>query len=85
MSNTTKSKSDLDGNQTLKGAFNDSDASFTVGSFVTAKVGHKIVRSVVSATTDDYSYYDGVTLLYTIRVIYATSAKEELNSAERIA
>jgi hypothetical protein len=85
MADTSKPQSQLDGNQTLKGAFNQTDASFTVGSFVTAKVGHKIERVAFSATTDDYSYYDGATLLYTIRVIYSSSAKEELNSAERIA
>lgn len=85
MADTTKKQSERDYQQTLKLSFNDSDASLTTSSFITAKLGHKITRSVISSTVDNYSYYDGTTLLYTIKVTYNNSAHDEVNEVERIA
>ena len=86
MSNSTgKVKSDLSGENVLRGAFNDVDASITTNGFLVGKVGHKVVRSVVSSTIDDYSFYDGTTLLYTLRITYNNAAHDEVNQAERIA
>jgi len=85
MSNTTKAPSKLDYEQIQKLEFNPELASKTTSGFVQGKIGHKIERAVVNYTTDDYSYFDGSNLLMTIRVTYATSSKEEVNSAERIA
>ena len=53
MSQTSKPMSDRDFQQTLRASFNDSDKSLTTSSFITAKVGHKITRSDVNATTED--------------------------------
>jgi hypothetical protein len=85
MAETTKPLSERDYAQTLRGSFNDSDKSFTVNGFVTAKVGHRIVRTDYLTTGDDFSFYDGVNLLYTIRVSYTDSSKSVLSSVERIA
>lgn len=84
MSETSKPGTQLDFAQTLQNAYNAEDKSFTTGSFVTAKVGHKIVKSVISPTVDDFLYYDGVTLLYTIRLTYVDAAHSDLVSTERI-
>lgn len=85
MAETTKPLSEKDYSQTLQGAYNDVDKTLSVNGFVVGKVGHKIIRSDYLTTGDDYSFYDGATLLYTIRVIYTTSAKSILSSVERIA
>ncbi len=77
--------SKLDAEQILKNAANDTDKTIAVSGFINAKVGHKVERTAVNSTTDDFSYFDGATLLMTIRIVYASSAKEEINSAERIA
>lgn len=58
MSDTTKHMSEKDFQQTLKSSFNDSDKSITTSGFVSGKVGHKITRTVVDATNDDYRYLD---------------------------
>jgi hypothetical protein len=85
MSETTKPLSEKDYSQTLQGAYNDVDKTLSVNGFIVGKVGHRITRSDYLAIGDDYSFYDGATLLYTIRVIYTTSSKAILSSVERIA
>jgi len=82
---TSKSPTNLSSENTLRGAFHDVDASITTNGFLVGKVGHKITRSVVSATVDDYSFYDGTTLLYTLRITYDNAAHDNVNEAERIA
>jgi hypothetical protein len=64
----------LDQEQIFKQSANDLDKTIAVSGFI-------------NSTTDDYSYYvdSGATLLYTIRIIFSTSSKEELSSVERIA
>lgn len=83
MANTTKSTTLLDDEQTLTNAFNDSDKSFTTSTFVTAKLGHKITQTAIDPVTDDFTYLDGATVLYTLRVIYTSAAKTILLSVER--
>lgn len=85
MADIQKPMSRMDGQQVLKEIFNQTDHSITTTSFISSKVGNKIERAAINATTDDYSYFDGATLLYTIRVIYSTSSKEEIASVERTA
>jgi hypothetical protein len=82
---TTKPLSEKDYSQTLQGAYNDVDKTLSVNGFIVGKVGHRITRSDYLTVGDDYSFYDGATLLYTIRVIYTTSSKSILSSVERIA
>lgn len=85
MADIQKPMSRMDGQQVLKEIFNQTDHSITTSSFISSKVGNKIERTAVSASVDDYSYFDGANLLYTLRVTYSSSTKEEVNSVERIA
>lgn len=84
MANSSKPMSSNDMEQTLKFAFNEEEKSISVGSFITGKVGHKIEVAVVSPTVDDFQYYDGATLLQTIRVTYTDNTKANFVSAERV-
>jgi len=83
--NTSKLKSNLDSGSVLQFAFNENERSISVGSFITAKIGHKIEQVAVNSTTDDFHYYDSSTLVLTLRIIYTDSTKETLSSVERIA
>ncbi len=83
MSNTTKPFSEYDQTQILQKAYNPTEGTLAVGSFVAGKVGHKITRSIISATVDDFSYYDGATLLYTLRVTYNNASHDEVDQVER--
>lgn len=84
MSNsTTKSFTEYDQSQIFQKAYNKEEGTIAVGSFVAGKLGHKITRTVVSATVDDFSYYDGAVLLYTLRVTYNNSSHDEVNQVER--
>lgn len=85
MADIDKPLAKIDGQQVLKEVFNNGDHSITVAGFISSKVGARITRTAVNSTTDDYSYFDGVNLLYTIRVVYSTTSKDELSSVERIA
>lgn len=82
MSETTKRLSEYDQTQIMQKIYNP-DGTIAVGSFLAGKVGHKVERTAISATIDDYSFYDGATLLYTIRVTYNNSSHDEIDSAER--
>lgn len=83
MSNTTKPISNEDSNNVLRYAFNDKDRTIAVGGFISTKIGHKVTRTVISPTVDDYSFFDGSDLLYTIRVTYNNSSHDEIDQAER--
>jgi hypothetical protein len=85
MAETTKKLSEKDYSQTLQGAYNEVDKTLSVNGFIVGKVGHKVVRTDYLTTGDDFSFYDGATLLYTIRINYTTSAKAILDYVERIA
>jgi len=85
MANTLKPDSYGNADNVLRSAFNEMNKSITTDSFIVGKVGHKIVRTSPDTVTDDWSYYDDSVLLYTIQVIYTTSAKEVISSVERIA
>lgn len=85
MSETSKRLSEKDYQQALQGSYNDVDKTLSVNGFIVGKVGHRITRSDYLTVGDDYSFYDGSTLLYTIRVIYTTPSKSTLSSVERIA
>tara|TARA_R110000868_G_scaffold287815_6_gene548147 strand:+ start:640 stop:897 length:258 start_codon:yes stop_codon:yes gene_type:complete len=83
MSNTTKSFTEYDQAQIFQKAYNKEEGTIAVGSFVAGKVGHKIIRAVQSSTVDDFSYYDGATLLYTLRVTYNNGSHDEVDMVER--
>jgi hypothetical protein len=85
MADIQKPMAKIDGQQVLKEVFNQPDHSITVSGFISSKVGNKIERTPVSSSIDDYSYFDGTNLLYTLRVTYSSSSKDQVNSVERIA
>lgn len=82
---TSKPLSERDYAQTLQGAYNEVDKTLSVNGFIVGKVGHKVVRTDYLTTGDDYSFYDGSTLLYTIRVNFTNATKSILDYVERIA
>jgi len=85
MANTSKAPTLQDHQQTLEAAFNDSDKSYTVSGFVSAKVGHKVLVTYPSASTEQYEFLDVSTSLYTILLTYTDGTKTNLLSAERTA
>jgi hypothetical protein len=84
MADTAKQFSEYDDVQILQKAYNPKDATLAVGGFLTGKVGHKVIRTAVSSTVDDFTYYDGVVLLYTLRITYDDASHSNVNQAERI-
>ena len=89
MALTTKPPTKLDYEQAIQGSFNDMNSTLSVDGFIVGKVGHRIVKTNPSSVAEDYSFYDKVNgsdvLLYTIRVTYTDSTKQDLSSVERIA
>lgn len=85
MANSSKPMASEDANQTLRFAFDPATRTISTSSFVNAKIGHKITVTAFSSSADDYSYFDGATLLSTVRVSYTDSTKATLLSVERIA
>lgn len=60
MADTSKPMSEKDYQQVLRGAFNDTDKTISTNGFLVGKVGHKITKTVVSSTVDDFRYLDAV-------------------------
>ena len=89
MPNTKKGLSERDHQQVLKHAHNDVNGTIGVDGFLVGKVGHKVVRSVITTTvTDDtevFEFSDSGTSLYTLHVVYTDGTLETLISVERIA
>lgn len=84
MAETSKKEQRFNTGNVLASAFNPVDKSLTTAGFLTGKIGHKIEKVNVNATTEDYSYYDDTTLLYTLRITYTDATKGEFLSAERV-
>lgn len=89
MSNTTKRLSERDGQQTLQLSFNDVDASLATTGFLTAKVGRKVTLTILTTNivndTEAYAFSESGIALYTYVLIYTSSSRTTLISAERIA
>lgn len=83
MAQTDKPLSERDANQTLQASYNDVNDTLAVDGFVVGLVGRAVQRTVISATIDDYSFYEGATLRYTLRVTYSNSAHDDVNRVER--
>lgn len=89
MSNITqKPPSDLDDSQTLRGAFNDVDATITTNGFLVGAVGRQIVITIstttVSGDTETYAFSENTIPLYSIKLIYVDGTRAQLISATRI-
>jgi hypothetical protein len=89
MSETGKTLSERDYQQTLRKAYNDVDATLSVNGFLVGKVGHKVTLTIQTTTiasdTELFSFYDNATLLYQLKLIYTDGARSVLLSAERVA
>lgn len=83
MAETSKPLSNLTQGNVDRAIYNSEDHSITTSTFVFAKVGHKIEFVNTSSTIDDISYYDGTTLLYTVRIVYSNAAHDAIVSVER--
>ena len=81
---TDKNISLNDASQVLGYAFNRVDNSLTVAPFLVGAVGRKIEASYPDSVTEVYTYKEGSDTLYSIRVVYSSSAKDTLSSVERI-
>lgn len=82
---TDKSIDVNDASQVLGYSFNRVDNSLSTSSFLVGKVGRKIEVNYVDSVTEEYSYYEGTDLLYTLQLVYTDSSKDNLASAERTA
>ena len=87
MSNTQKTMSERDANQTLQLSFNDVDASLTSAGFLVGKVGRKVVLSFsttsVANDTQTYAFSENGTALYSLKLIFTDSTYATMISAER--
>lgn len=77
--------------QVIQRSYNDADSTVITSGFVSSKIGNKITRIDTAggdlngaAAGDDFTYYDGDTLLYTLRILYEDSQKTVFSSAERV-
>lgn len=77
--------SERDADQTLKLSYNDVNATIGVDGFIVGQVGRKIVRTLSSATTEQYDFYDSAVLLYTLVITYTDSTLSTLAQIERTA
>jgi len=91
MSNRTpKPMSDQDGDQVLKYAFNDVDATISTNGFLVGEVGRQITLATSTTTnpgdTQTYTFADPIGVqLYQIQLIYTDNTYATLISATRIA
>ncbi len=88
MSETTKTSTTRDYQQTLKKSYNDVDSTLSVNGFLVGKVGRKIAQVISTTTVDNdtatFTFSEDGTTLYVYKIIYTTSAQTVLLSAERI-
>jgi hypothetical protein len=81
---TTKPLTNYDYQQTLKKAYNETNATLGVDGFVVAQVGNTIIVTYPSNTTEIYSFYENTsTLIYTIQITYTDSTKANVSQIAR--
>jgi hypothetical protein len=85
---TSKPTSNVSSENALRGAYNEVDASLTTNTFLVGKVGHKVEMSLATTNIADdsivFTFKDGTTVLYAIKVVYSTAQTLDTLSAERI-
>lgn len=89
MSNsTTKPMSNMSNENVLRSAHNEVDASITTNGFLVGKIGHKVTATIsttsISNDTVTFTFFDGTTQLYALKVVYPTAQTIPFVSAERI-
>lgn len=85
---TSKPISQLDGNQTLKRAFNEVNDTLTVDGFLVSVVGRKVTQTISTTTiagdTATFDFSESGTPLYSLKLIFTDGTQSVLISAERI-
>ena len=85
---TTKPTSQASAENVLRSAHNQVDASITTNGFLVGKVGHKVTAALSTTTvandTVTFTFFDGSTQLYQLKVVYSTSQTIPFLSAERL-
>lgn len=89
MSNaTTKPASNMSHENVLRGAYNDVNGSITTDGFLIGKTGHKVTAALsttsISNDTVTYTFFDGSTQLYALKLVFPTTQALPFTSAERI-
>ena len=85
MSDTNKSFSEYDQTQILQKVYNPAEGVLATGTFLSARVGNQIAYSSINSTTEAYSFYEGVNLLYVLTIVYTDSSKAQISTATRTA
>ncbi len=89
MDKTQKSLTKKSSVNAVQAAFNDEDASISVQSFVTGKVGRKIEFAIITTNvtndTQVITFTEDGTILYVLTLIYADASLNTLLSVERTA
>ncbi len=87
MANTSKKASQKDADNTLRAAYNDSDASIAVSSFLAGKVGRKVALAIsttsIADDTETYTFTESGSTLYVLALVYTDGSRETLLTAER--
>lgn len=89
MAVTTKPNPQTNSGNAIVASYNEVDKSLAVSGFLTAAIGRKITQTITTTTvandTEEISFYDGATLLYTLEIIYTDGNRTVMLSAERTA
>jgi hypothetical protein len=85
---TTKPPSELSSQNVLRSAHNEVDGSITTNGFLVGQVGHKVTAALSTTTvandTVTYTFLDGATVLYAIKMVFPTAQTLPFTSAERV-
>jgi hypothetical protein len=89
MANTTKTPSNMSQENALRSAHNEVDSSITTNGFLVGKVGHKVTVALATTNIADdsiiYTFLDGATQLYQIKLVFNVAQTLSMLSSERIA
>jgi len=85
---TNKTQAIKSGENVLRSTFNEEDFSLTTNGFLVGKLNRKIdfaySTTNVANDTITIAFSEAGTALYTLKLIYTTSSRVDLLSAERI-
>ncbi len=91
MSNSIKTMSPRDSEQSIRSSYNDVNGTLGVDGFLTGLVGRQITQTLATTTvTNDtaiFRFYEdaGSTLLYEFTIVYTDGTQQTLLSATRTA
>ena len=86
---TKKTQTTKSGDNVVRSVFNEEDFSLTTNGFLVGKLNRKVdfaySTTTVANDTVTIAFSEAGTALYTLKLIYTTSSRVDLLSAERIA